>query len=70
MSALKNLCQFKKIKTKKIKDFDEQWIEEDTYVASITEQGNGSTDPSTPEKISVSHISRKMKPSSELIQGQ
>ena len=39
-----------KNKNKKIKDFDEQWIEEDTYVASITEQGNGSTDPSTPEK--------------------
>lgn len=33
-----------------LKDFDKQWIEEDTYVASITEQGNESTDPSTPEK--------------------
>lgn len=33
-----------------LKDFYEQWIEEDTYIASITEQGNGSTDPSTLEK--------------------
>lgn len=36
-----------------LKDFDKQWIEEDTYVASITEQGNESTDPSTPEKKSL-----------------
>lgn len=49
-----------------LKDFDKQWIEEDTYVASITEQGNESTDPSTPEKISASHISRKMQSSSHL----
>ena len=30
-----------------LKEFDKQWIEEYTYVASVTKQGNGNTDPST-----------------------
>lgn len=55
-----------------LKDFDKQWIEEDTYVASITEQGNESTDPSTPEKnLCQSHFKENaVIISPELIGGQ
>ena len=55
-----------------LKDFYEQWIEEDTYIASITEQGNGSTDPSTLEKnLWQSHFKENaVIISPELIGGQ
>lgn len=34
--------------TSALKDFDKQWIEENTYAESTTKQGNGRTYPSTP----------------------
>lgn len=47
--------------TSALKDFDKQWIEENTYAESTTKQGNGRTYPSTPglkKKLSPSDLSR------------
>lgn len=54
-----------------LKDFDKQWIEEDTYVASITEQGNESTDLRLLKNLCQSHFKENaVIISPELIGGQ